>query len=233
MSSKLLQATDVASGSFLLLLLASAAATVLLFIGTHSVAKKWKLPVLLAGLVSLVATLHYVVASSVWLEHGEITIIYRYIDWIVTQPLQVLALYFFVGTIRTPTIGLFWRLLVVSVVMVLTQYMGESGLMHPTLGFLLGLVAWLYVLGELFFGRLADINSDGGNEGVQRGYFWLRLIVSVGWSIYPITHFIASFAGGVEVSKLNIVFNLSDLVNQIAFGTAILTVAVKDSAYLR
>jgi hypothetical protein len=44
-------------------------------------------------------------------------------------------------------------------------------------------------------------------------------------------YFISRFAGGVEGPKLSIVYNLADLINQIGFGLAILTVAVKDSAY--
>ena len=39
--------------------------------------------------------------------------------------------------------------------MVLARYMGETDLLYPTLGFLIGLILWLYVLGELYFGRLA------------------------------------------------------------------------------
>ncbi len=44
--------------------------------------------------------------------------------------------------------------------MVLARYMGETWLLYPTLGFLIGLILWLYVLGELYFGRLAEINAQ-------------------------------------------------------------------------
>jgi bacteriorhodopsin len=87
------------------------------------------------------------------------------------------------------------------------------------------------VLGELFFGKLSDISASSSNESVQRGFFWLRLIVSVGWAVYPVVYFIARFGGGVEGPKLSVVYNLADLINQVAFGMAILAVAVKDSAY--
>ena len=231
MSNKLLQATDVASGTFSLLLMAMIAATLLLIMGTAWVSKRWKLPVALAGLVTLVGAMHYFHSSQVWFEAQQITTIYRYIDWLISMPLQVAALYFFIGAIASPPVGLFWRLLIVSVLMVLARYLGDVNLMHPTLGFLIGLVGWLYVLGEVFFGRLSEINSASGNEITQRGFFWLRLIVTVGWALYPLVYFIARFGGGVEGPKLSIVYNLADLVNQIGFGLAILTVAVKDSAY--
>jgi bacteriorhodopsin len=231
MSNKLLEATDVASGTYSLLLFAMVASTLLLIMGTAWVSKRWKLPLSLAGLVTLVSSMHYFISLNVWLEAGQITIIYRYVAWLLTMPLQVIALYFFMGTIASPPVGLFWRLLVVSVLMVVTRYMGESGLMHPTLGFLLGLVGWLYILGEAFFGVLSDINDSSNNESVQRGFFWLRLILTIGWAVYPLVYFIARFGGGVEGPKLSIVYNLADIINQIAFGFAILTVAVKDSSY--
>ncbi len=229
MSTKLLQATDIASGTFSLLLVATLAATVLLLMGTGWVVRKWKLPVALAGIMTLVSALHYFEAGQLWQASGQMPAIYRYIAWFVTMPLQVVTLYFFIGAMATLSTWLFWRLLVVSVVMVLARYLGETNLMYPTLGFLIGLVAWLYILGEVFFGRMGEVSAKSANLGVHRGYFWLRLIVTVGWAVYPLCYFIAGFAGGVAENKLNIVYNLADLVNQIAFGLAILAAAMKDS----
>jgi sensory rhodopsin len=229
MSTKLLQATDVASGTFSLLLVATLAATVLLLLGTGWVSKKWKLPVALAGLVTLVSALHYFEAGQLWQSTGQMPAIYRYIAWFVTMPLQVATLYFFINAMASLSTWLFWRLLVVSVVMVLARYLGETNLMYPTLGFLIGLVAWLYILGEVFFGRMGEVSAKSANLSVHRGYFWLRLIVTVGWAVYPLCYFIAGFAGGVADDKLNIVYNLADLVNQIAFGFTVLTAAMKDS----
>jgi sensory rhodopsin len=229
MNTKLLQATDIASGTFSLLLVATVAATVLLMMGTAWVSKKWKLPVALAGMVTLVSALHYFEASQLWQASGQMPAIYRYIAWFVTMPLQVVALYFFIGAMAPLSAWLFWRLLVVAVVMVLARYLGETNLMYPTLGFLIGLVAWLYILGEVFFGRMGEVSAKSANFSVHRGYFWLRLIITVGWAVYPLCYFVAGFAGGVAENKLNIVYNLADLVNQIAFGLTILTAAMKDS----
>jgi bacteriorhodopsin len=145
-------------------------------------------------------------------------------------PIQVLALYFFIGALARPPVGLFWRLLVVAIVMILARYMGEVGFMNPTLGFLIGIAAWLYILGEVFFGKLGEINAKSGDEATQTGFFWLRLIVTVGWAVYPLCNFIASFAGGVDEGELSIVYNLADFVNQIAFGLIILAAAVRHSA---
>ena len=50
----------------------------------------------------------------------------------------------------------------------------------------------------------------------------LRLIVTVGWAIYPI-------GGLLEADGLNITYNIVDLINKAAFGLAIWAAAVSDS----
>jgi sensory rhodopsin len=230
MNVKLMEATDIAGGSYALILIAMAAATVLLVMGTGWVSRRWKLPVALSGIVTLATTLHYFPAYQVWLATGQMTVIYRYVGWFVTVPLQVVAMYFFIRAVRPLSVALFWRLLVAAIILVLARYMGEAGFMYPTLGFLIGIAMWLYILGELFFGRMSEYHGKQASEVVKRGYFWLRLILTIGWAIYPLCYFIASFAGGVEMGKLSIVYNLADFINQIAFGLAILTVAMRESS---
>lgn len=233
MDINMLKSTDITGGSFSLMLAGSIGATVLLLLGTGWVAKKWKLPVALAAIITLVATLYYFQAREVWLVSGHMPVIYRYIDWLITIPVQVLALFFFIGALMPPPTGLFWRLLVVAVITILARYMGEAGFMYATLGFLIGIVGWLYILGEVFFGKLSEISVKHGNETVQTGFFWLRLIITVGWAIYPLCNFIATYGGGVEEGRLSIVYNLADVVNQIAFGMVILAVAMEDSTSTR
>lgn len=230
MNFKLLAATDIASGSFALITIAMIAATVLLIMGTGWVSRRWKLPVALSGIVTLATALHYLPSYGAWLLTGNMTVIYRYVGWFVTVPVQVVTLYFFIRAVRPLSVALFWRLLVAAIILVLARYMGEAGFMYPTLGFLIGIAMWLYILGELFFGRMSEHHGKQASDVVRRGYFWLRLILTIGWAIYPLCYFIASFAGGVDMGKLSIVYNLADFINQIAFGLAILTVAVRDSS---
>ena len=230
MNGKLLAATDIASGSYLLILIAMLATTVLLLMGTGWVTRQWKLTVALSGIVTLATAAHYLPSYEAWLATGKLTIIYRYVGWFITLPLQVVTMYFFVRAVRPLSLALFWRLLVAAIILVLARYMGEAGFMHPTLGFLIGIAMWLYILGELFFGGMSEQNGRQTSAVVRRGYFWLRLILTIGWAIYPLCYFISSFAGGVDMGKLSIVYNLADFINQIAFGLAILTVAVRDSS---
>ncbi len=224
---------DVASATFLLLTLAMAATTVLLLTGGHWIAPRWRLPVALSSLVPLVGVLHYGFSSLVWLQAHDMPVVFRYVDWMIAAPLQVLALYFLIQTVADTPTGLFWRLLIATVAMVLARYMGETDLLYPTLGFLIGLILWLYVLGELYFGRLAEINAQSASDPVRLGFFWLRLIVTIGWALYPLSYLIVRLGSGAEVAKLMVIYNLADLVNQIAFVLAVLATAMSDSAHSR
>jgi bacteriorhodopsin len=222
-----LNTTDVAGATFSLALFGMVATTVLLLLATGWVTLKWKLPLALCALVTLVGALSYFDAQSVWLSTQQIPVVYQYVSWMITIPVQVVALYFFVATVRAPSVALFWRLLVVAAVTILARYMGEAGFMHATLSFLIGIAGWLYILGECYFGQMGEIVAGSDDQRLQRGYFWLRLIVTIGWAIYPLGNFIASFGGGVDSGSLAVAYNLADFINRIAFGLAFLAVALR------
>lgn len=226
MNPSVMNTADVAGATFSLAMFGMAATTVLLLLATGWVSGKWKLPLALCALVSLVGAGSYFDAREVWLAKQEIPIVYQYVGWMITIPVQVMALYFFVATVRAPSIALFWRLLVVAIVMIIARYMGEAGFMHATLAFLIGIAGWLYILGECFFGQMGEIVAKSDDARLQRGYFWLRLIVTIGWAIYPLGNFISSFGGGVETGGLAIAYNVTDFINRIAFGLAFLAVAM-------
>ena len=49
------------------------------------------------------------------------------------------------------------------------------------------------------------------------GFFWLRLILTIGWALYPLSYLIVRLGSGADVAKLMVIYNLADLINQIAF----------------
>jgi bacteriorhodopsin len=57
----------------------------------------------------------------------------------------------------------------------------------------------------------------------------MRWIVTVGWAIYPIGYVLGYMAGTADQETLNIVYNLADLVNKIAFGLLIWYAATSES----
>lgn len=226
MTNPVMQTIDLTGASYSAALLGMVATTVLLLIGSAWVRGDWKLPVTLCGLAALVGVFALYESKSVWLSSSQVPLVYHYVGWLISMPLQVIALFFFARQVGPVTSALFWRFLVVSVLMVLFRYLGEAGFVHPTLAFLIGIVFWLYILGELFFGQMEDAVTKSLNEPVQRGYFWLRLIVTVGWAIYPLANFIISFSGHVDTGGMSIAYNLAEFLNRMAFGLIVLSSAV-------
>ena len=49
----------------------------------------------------------------------------------------------------------------------------------------------------------------------------MKMIVAVGWAIYPLGYIFGDFTSGLESSTINVLYNLGDFVNKIAFGVAI------------
>ena len=63
-------------------------------------------------------------------------------------------------------------------------------------------------------------------DHLRRGYFWLRLIVTIGWAIYPLGNFLTAFAGLPDDGSLSVAYNVADILNRMAFGVAVLATAV-------
>lgn len=220
------QTTDLTAASYSAALFGLAATAILLLMGTSWVNRNWRLPVVLCALAALVGVAADFEGREAWAVGGGVPVVYHYVGWVVSMPLQVLALYFMVRTAGKLGAGLFWRLVVVSVLMVFVRYLGEGDYMHPTLAFLLGLVLWLYILGELFFGKMDDVVRASSGDYLRRGYFWLRLIVTVGWAIYPLGNFLTAFAGITDDGSLTVAYNVADILNRMAFGVAVLATGV-------
>ena len=73
-------------------------------------------------------------------------------------------------------------------------------------------------------------NWPSSNQSVSSAFNAMRLIVLVGWAIYPLGYVFGLMMETVDINTLNWVYNLADFVNKILFGLIIWNLAVKDSA---
>jgi len=224
-----LQPGDFVGISFWLISMALVASTVFFFIERDRVAPKWKTSLTVSGLVTLVAAVHYFYKREVWVSTGETPTVYRYIDWLITVPLLMIEFFLILSAITKVPGGVFWRLLIGTTLMLVFGYLGEAGYMDVTVGFVLGMVAWLYVLYEIFIGEAGKLNASAASPAVQSAYNLMRWIVTIGWAIYPIGYFLGYMVGSADSASLNIVYNLADVLNKIAFGLIIWNVAVTES----
>ena len=218
-----LAASDFVGISFWLATAIMLASTVFFLVERDNVRGKWKTSLTVAALVTGVAFWHYMYMRGVWIYTEESPTVYRYVDWLITVPLQIVEFYLILAAVTSVSAGLFWKLLVGSLVMLIGGYMGETAMIDRTIGFVIGMVGWAYVIYLIFFGEAANVNASSGNAASQMAFKTIRMIVLVGWAIYPIGYLMNNAA------DLNIVYNLADLVNKTAFGLAIWAAAVSDS----
>ena len=170
--NKMLLPTDVVGGSFWLLSMAMIGATIFFLLERNRVSRRWNTTMTLLGVVMLVSAIHYYYTKQMWVSTGTAPIILRYLDWVLTQPMQVVLFYVVLSAVTQVSTALFWRLLIGTLVMVIGEFLGAAGYMSATLGFLIGLVGWLYILGELYMGEAGRVNAKSGNDATQPGVQW-------------------------------------------------------------
>ena len=90
------------------------------------------------------------------------------------------------------------------------------------------MIAWLYIIYEVFAGEASQISESKGTVASKKAFNALRIIVTVGWAIYPIGYYMG-YAGNTDAGTLNLVYNLADFVNKIAFGVVIWAAATSGS----
>ena len=227
-----LESSDFVGISFWLISMALIASTAFFFMETQRVAGKWKTSLTVSGLVTLVAAVHYFYMRDVWVETGATPLVYRYIDWLITVPLLMVEFYLILRAITNVSGGVFWRLMIGTMVMLVGGYMGEAGYISAMLGFIVGMAGWAYLLYEIFFGEASKVAATEAPASVQSAFSTMRLIVTIGWAIYPLGYFMGYFTGAgpqESANMLNILYNLADVVNKIAFGVIIWNVAVTET----
>ena len=225
-ATAILASDDFVGITFWVISMGMLAATVFFFMERGSVAPAWKTSVTVAGLITGIAFIHYIYMRGVWVETGDSPTVYRYIDWLITVPLQMVEFYLILSAVRKVPSGIFWRLLIGSTVMLVGGYLGEAGYINSTLGFVIGMGGWIYVLYEIFSGEAGKTAAKSGNKALSTAFGALRMIVTVGWSIYPLGYIFGYLTGGVDANSLNVIYNLADFVNKIAFGLVIWAAAV-------
>ncbi|MDC0153069.1 bacteriorhodopsin-like [Candidatus Pelagibacter sp.] len=227
----LLASDDFVGISFWIISMGMLAATAFFFLERGSVAIAWRPSVTVAGIITGIAFVHYVYMRGVWVQTGDTPTVYRYIDWLITVPLQMIEFYLILSAVRKVSSGMFWRLLIGSLVMLIGGYLGEIEAIPRSLGFVIGMAGWIYILYEIFSGEAGRAAAKSGNKPFVTAFNALRMIVTVGWAIYPLGYIFGYLTGGVDANALNVIYNLADFINKIAFGLIIWAAAVSGGRF--
>ena len=214
--------------------MAMMAASVFFFFELSNVPQKWRTSVLVSGLITFIAAVHYYYMRGYNLDTGDSPVFFRYVDWILTVPLMCVEFYLITKKAGGKA-GLLWKLIFASLVMLVTGYIGEAIYGAETQSWIWGLIsglAYFYIVYLVWFGEVATLAGNAG-PAVAKAVKTLAWFVLVGWAIYPIGY-IAGTAGGLfgvrvfEGLSMDIVYNIGDAINKIGFGLVIYALAQSD-----
>ena len=180
-----------------------AAGALFFWMERSTVKASWQTSLTVAALVCFVAFWHYMYMRDVWVATGESPTVYRYIDWLVTVPMQIVEFYLILAACTAVSLGVFWKLLGGSLVMLLGGYLGETGALSEMVGFIIGMAGWVFIIYYIFVGEAAQIKDSAGNENLVMAFDGIKWIVTIGWAIYPIGYFMGYLGGGVDANGLN------------------------------
>lgn len=226
--------TNYVAFTFFIGCMAMLGASVFFFFEMWNIEKKWRTSILISGIITFIAAVHYYYMRDYNLETGQSPTFFRYVDWLLTVPLMCVEFYLITKKAGAK-ISLLWKLIAASVFMLVTGYIGEA--IYPTekqswiWGFVSGL-AYFYIVYLIWFGDVAKLASNAG-PAVAKANKSLAWFVLVGWAIYPIGY-IAGTEGGLfgfkvlEGVSLDIVYNIGDAINKIGFGLVIYALAQTD-----
>ena len=234
MPQTLLNATVIASDNyvaftFFIGTMAMMAASVFFFFELNNTDKKWRTSLLVSGLITFIAAVHYYYMRGYNLETGESPTFFRYVDWILTVPLMCVEFYLITKKVGA-TQGLLWKLIFASLVMLVTGYIGEAIYGTETQSWVWGAisgVAYFYIVYLIWFGDVAKLAGSAG-PAVAKANKVLAWFVLVGWAIYPLGYILGTQGGlfGMQLvtdpkaaqASMDIVYNIADAINKIGFG---------------
>ena len=220
---------DYVGFTFFVGCMAMMAASAFFFLSLNQFDRKWRTSVLVSGLITFIAAVHYFYMKEYWAEVGESPTFFRYVDWVLTVPLMCVEFYLILKVAGAKT-DLLWKMIAYSIGMLVTGYLGETILSDSAAlwGGISGAFYFLIVY-EIWFGSASKLAvSAGGN--VLSAHKILCWFVLVGWAIYPLGYMMGTtgwYNSFIPGGSIDVVYNIADAINKIGFGLVIYTLAVK------
>jgi bacteriorhodopsin len=131
--------------------------------------------------------------------------------------------------------SLMWRLIFLSVVMLVTGYLGEAVYNTgngPAIWGLISGLAYFVIVYDIWFGQAKKLAEKAGGAVLQ-AHKTLCWFVLVGWAIYPIGYMAGTpgwYEGIFGGLAMDVIYNIGDAVNKIGFGLVIYAAAVASQA---
>ena len=224
-----LNPTDYVGFTFFVGCMAMMAAAAFFFLSLNQFDKKWRTSVLVSGLITFIAAVHYFYMRDYWAAHAESPTFFRYVDWILTVPLMCVEFYLILKVAGAKP-ALLWKMIIFSVIMLVTGYFGEVVYKDQAAfwGFISG-AAYFYIVYEIWLGSAKKLAVAAGGD-VLKAHKILCWFVLVGWAIYPIGYMMGTtgwYNSFMPDGNIDVAYNIADAINKIGFGLVIYSLAVK------
>ncbi|MFM7018182.1 bacteriorhodopsin-like [Flavobacterium sp.] len=226
MVSKLLP-TDYVGFTFFIGCMAMMAASAFFFLSLNQFDKKWRVSVLVSGLITFIAAVHYFYMRDYWTAFQESPTFFRYVDWTLTVPLMCVEFYLILKVAGAKQ-SLMWKMIILSLVMLVTGYAGET-IDRPN-AWLWGLIsgiAYFVIVYEIWLGEASKIAQTAGGN-VLSAHKILCWFVLVGWAIYPLGYMLGTdgwYTSIIGKGSVDVAYNIADAINKIGFGLVIYNLA--------
>lgn len=223
------------------------AASVFFFFERGTVDEKWKTSLLVSGLITGIAAVHYYYMRDYYAATGANPTALRYIDWTLTVPLMCVEFYLLLRPAGAK-IAFMWKLIFFSALMLVAGYIGEAfvplnadgtaaegAASHSVIWGVISTIGYVYILYSAWFGEAKQLAAKSNSTAVQSGIQALAWFVLAGWAIYPIGYMCMpggwlNTGLGLQPSSVDLFYNIADAVNKIGFGLVVYSIAKSESA---
>ena len=226
---KAMAPNDYVGFTFFIGYMAMAAAAVFFLFERSRVDDKWKMSLLVSALITGIAAVHYGYMRDYWGATGDSPTFFRYVDWLLTVPLMCVEFYLILK-IAGAKQSLMWKLILFSVIMLVTGYFGEAVFKDQAAlwGGISGL-AYFYIVYEIWLGSAKKLAVAAGGE-ILNAHKILCWFVLVGWAIYPLGYMMGTegwYNSFIPEGSIDVAYNIADAINKIGFGLVIYALALK------
>ena len=222
---------DYVGFTFFVGCMAMMAASVFFFFSMNSFDKKWRTSILVSGLITFIAAVHYWYMRDYWATHMESPTFFRYVDWILTVPLMCVEFYLILKVAGAKK-SMMWRLIFLSVIMLVTGYWGEAvDRDNAQIWGLISGAAYFVIVYDIWLGSAKKLAVEAGGA-VFKAHKTLCWFVLVGWAIYPLGYMAGTpgwYDGLNGALDMDVIYNIGDAINKIGFGLVVYTLAVNSS----
>jgi len=216
-----------------------------------NVTKNYRTALIITGLVTAIATYHYVRIFNSWVDAFKVTNskaegvdytvevsgapfndAYRYVDWLLTVPLLLIELILVMKLPQEETVALGWKLGLASAVMVALGYPGEiqDDLFVRWFWWALAMVPFCFVVMTLVGGL--DEATSKQPDAVKGLVVTARYLTVISWLTYPFVYIIKNIglSGSSATTYEQVGYSLADVVAKAVFGVLIWAIASGKSA---